>query len=645
MVPSLWMQDRHASQAKSRPKGRRGIFHSTSRRNRRLIGFTSIFILALGALTLRTFSLKSNLVDRRLQEETEGSKYPDDVFLSKPYSESNEKYFLIFHLAGIIYMFAGLSIVCDEYFVSALDEMVDRWGILEDVAGATFMAAGGSAPELFTAIMGTFVSENDVGFGTIVGSAVFNVLFVIGLCAVFAKETLELTWWPLFRDCSYYSVSLMVLVGVIYDGKVDWYEAIILFGLYFLYVGIMVKNLACRKMVENTGSYLKAALFGRQKSRNSIRPFEPSPVVEKVRDKEREVEVSRLKRRIQSFSLRIMIQQRLVRSVATEIQEASVRFEQLSASGKFTLTTACAIEGNDRISSLKDEEYNKMMHRADIIRRKSLQGNESLVVENIEDTDDTKSSVTIPETKKTTETPELLNQTVTLATPPVEERKEEEKRPSDENTKQLKMEPSDNEEDEDDNPFSWPEGPVSQIFFIATLPLVSILYITIPRCGEEAKKNFFMITFFMSLIWIAAFTYCMVWWATIMAEAFNVPSVVMGVTVLAAGTSIPDAISSVIVARRGFGDMAVSSSIGSNIFDILVGLPVPWIAKTCFVSWGTSVVIHSETLIISVTTLLSMVILVICSIIYTKWKLDKTLGSIMFVLYILFVIQTLILES
>lgn len=49
----------------------------------------------------------------------------------------------------------------------------------------------------------------------------------------------------------------------------------------------------------------------------------------------------------------------------------------------------------------------------------------------------------------------------------------------------------------------------------------------------------------------------------------------MGLTILAAGTSIPDLITSVIVARKGLGDMAVSSSVGSNIFDITVG----WVAK------------------------------------------------------------------
>jgi Ca2+/Na+ antiporter len=37
--------------------------------------------------------------------------------------------------------------------------------ISPDVAGATFMAAGGSAPELFTSVIGVFIAKNDVGIG------------------------------------------------------------------------------------------------------------------------------------------------------------------------------------------------------------------------------------------------------------------------------------------------------------------------------------------------------------------------------------------------------------------------------------------------------------------------------------------------
>lgn len=147
---------------------------------------------------------------------------------------------------GILYMFLALAIVCDEFFVSALEVIASEhyMNLSMDVAGATLMAAGGSAPELFTSFVGTF-QQSDIGIGTIVGSAVFNVLFVIGVCSMLSKEVLQLTWWPLFRDCVYYACGLLVLamlVGVSSKGTVSWWEALILFLMYFGYVIVMKYN-------------------------------------------------------------------------------------------------------------------------------------------------------------------------------------------------------------------------------------------------------------------------------------------------------------------------------------------------------------------------------------------------------------------
>ena len=61
-----------------------------------------------------------------------------------------------------------MAIVCDDFFVPSLEVISERLELSEDVAGATFMAAGSSAPELFTSIAGVTV-ESDVGVGTIVG--------------------------------------------------------------------------------------------------------------------------------------------------------------------------------------------------------------------------------------------------------------------------------------------------------------------------------------------------------------------------------------------------------------------------------------------------------------------------------------------
>ena len=150
------------------------------------------------------------------------------------------------YIVGVLWLFVGLAIVADELFVPSLDLIAERWGLSEDVAGATLMAAGGSSPELFTSAVGTFL-RSSVGFGAIVGSAVFNVLFVVGVCALSTSRPMQLTWWPMLRDSSYYVLTLVVLAvffGVNTPQEIDWYEALILHGMYWLYVYLMSRNSA-----------------------------------------------------------------------------------------------------------------------------------------------------------------------------------------------------------------------------------------------------------------------------------------------------------------------------------------------------------------------------------------------------------------
>uniref|UniRef100_A0A1I8FNM0 Na_Ca_ex domain-containing protein n=1 Tax=Macrostomum lignano TaxID=282301 RepID=A0A1I8FNM0_9PLAT len=80
-------------------------------------------------------------------------------------------------------------------------------------------------------------------------------------------------------------------------------------------------------------------------------------------------------------------------------------------------------------------------------------------------------------------------------------------------------------------------------------------------------------------LWIAAVSFCMVtvWpdWAACLA----LTPLSLSLVVLAAGTSIPDLLSSIIVVKDGSGDMAVSNAIGSNVFDIDLGLGLPFFIK------------------------------------------------------------------
>jgi len=99
----------------------------------------------------------------------------------------------------------------------------------------------------------------------------------------------------------------------------------------------------------------------------------------------------------------------------------------------------------------------------------------------------------------------------------------------------------------------------------------------------------------------------------------------MGLTVLAAGTSIPDAMGSIAVAKQGEGDMAVANALGSNIFDILVGLGVPW---TIRLASGNRVLFNGkfETMRWDILILVGVLFLFVGSLLLNRWRLTRRVG-------------------
>ena len=85
----------------------------------------------------------------------------------------------------------GLAEICDSYFMDALVEISEAFELSPDVAGATTMAVGTSAPEFFTSIVCTFFIPSNGGVGTIIGSAIFNIFVIVGATGVFACKQLK----------------------------------------------------------------------------------------------------------------------------------------------------------------------------------------------------------------------------------------------------------------------------------------------------------------------------------------------------------------------------------------------------------------------------------------------------------------------
>lgn len=80
----------------------------------------------------------------------------------------------------------------------------------------------------------------------------------------------------------------------------------------------------------------------------------------------------------------------------------------------------------------------------------------------------------------------------------------------------------------------------------------------------------------------------------ISGSTLGIPDTVMGLTFVAAGVSVPDALSSLAVIKEGLGDMAVSNAVGSNVFDILVCLGLPWFIQTAIMLPGSHVNVTSR---------------------------------------------------
>merc|ERR1712137_944406 len=188
------------------------------------------------------------------------------------------------------------------------------------------------------------------------------------------------------------------------------------------------------------------------------------------------------------------------------------------------------------------------------------------------------------------------------------------------------------------------DGTWSSLFAYAlTYPICAALYVSMPdisRPENHKSKKMLFLTFALSLVWLFLLSCCLLDWVTVVSNTLGIPAPVAGVTLLAAGTSVPDLLSSYIVAKHGEGDMAVSSSIGSNIFDILVGLPVPWFLFT--VSSQAQVKFQTESLGSSTLLLVLMLLSVGLIVIVMEWRMTKSMGLVMMLLYFVFIVQNIL---
>lgn len=86
----------------------------------------------------------------------------------------------------ILYIVLGLAglILGGNFFVESASELARTWGVSEHIIGLTIVAGGTSLPELATSIVAARKGISAIAIGNVIGSNIFNIFFVIGVCAL-----------------------------------------------------------------------------------------------------------------------------------------------------------------------------------------------------------------------------------------------------------------------------------------------------------------------------------------------------------------------------------------------------------------------------------------------------------------------------
>lgn len=113
-------------------------------------------------------------------------------------------------------------------------------------------------------------------------------------------------------------------------------------------------------------------------------------------------------------------------------------------------------------------------------------------------------------------------------------------------------------------------------------------------------------------------------------EVFNTPSFLWGLTVIAAATSLPDAFISIKAARRGEGTVSIANVLGSNIFDLLIAVPVGVLIA------GTATIDY--TVAAPMMGVLTLVTIVLFAMLRTRLALSRAECVILLLLYGAFVV-------
>ena len=160
---------------------------------------------------------------------------------------------------NLIQLLLGITILVwgANKFVDHSSVIAKYLGINDLVVGLTLIAAGTSAPEIFVAISAVINGNEDIAFGTAIGSNISNIALIFGVSCLYFSTTSKTNLSNLIP----FGLSILMLGLIIVDGKISFNESLGLVGLFALFMYILLKTEGIPEEEKSEPSALSKSLF------------------------------------------------------------------------------------------------------------------------------------------------------------------------------------------------------------------------------------------------------------------------------------------------------------------------------------------------------------------------------------------------
>lgn len=125
-----------------------------------------------------------------------------------------------------------------DWFVDGSSSVAKKLGIPSVIIGLTIVAMGTSAPEAAVSISAALEKNNGIALGNVIGSNLFNLLIVLGVCMLITRVPTKKE--IITRDFPWNMMATIVVVLLILDGKISRIEGIILLLMFVSYIAYLI---------------------------------------------------------------------------------------------------------------------------------------------------------------------------------------------------------------------------------------------------------------------------------------------------------------------------------------------------------------------------------------------------------------------